>query len=310
MLCFLCSYVVCSQMQISEINIYPIKSLKGISLDSAIVEERGLRHDRRWMLTDRDGVFMTQREFPEMATITVKVESGKLRVESENAGEMAIPFEPDEGERQRVTVWQSVCDAEVYRGAVSEWFSDVLGTACQLVRMPDATQRHINPIFDRGRDIVSFADGYPIMVVGEASLEDLNKRLSREAEEGVRDRQETDEVVRDPLPMNRFRPNLVVSDSEPYAEDNWSRIRVGEAIFRPTKPCERCVITTVDQSKGEFAGKEPLKTLATYRMAKDVIPDRYEAFGMNGNAVLFGQNLVSETPGERISVGDAITVLP
>lgn len=268
-------------------------------MDEATVEERGLRHDRRWMLTDRDGFFMTQREFPRMATITVKVESGMLRVESKNAGEMAIPFEPDHGERQRVTIWQSVCDAEVYRGAVSEWFSDVLGTRCQLVRMPDATQRHISPIFDRGRDIVSFADGYPIMVVGEASLEDLNKTLSREMEESGRD----------PLPMNRFRPNLVVSDSDAYAEDNWSRIRIGEAIFRSTKPCERCVITTVDQSKGEFTGKEPLKTLATYRMAKDVIPDKYELFGMNGNAVLFGQNLIAETFGSTIMVGDDIELI-
>jgi len=287
-------------MHISEINIYLIKSLKGISLNSAVVEERGLRHDRRWMLTNRDGIFMTQREFPRMATIDVAIASDGLHVTSENAGEMAIPFEPDHGERQRVTIWKSICEAEIYSGAVSEWFSDVLGTACQLVRMPDATQRHINPVFDRGKDIVSFADGYPIMILGEASLEDLNKRLSRESDEGVRD----------PLPMNRFRPNLVVSDSEPYIEDSWDRIRIGEAVFRSTKPCERCVITTVDQSKGEFAGKEPLKTLATYRMAKDVIPDRFEAYGTSANAVLFGQNLIGETPGERISVGDAITVLP
>ena len=279
-------------MHISEINIYPIKSLKGISLNSAVVEERGLRHDRRWMLTNRDGIFMTQREFPRMALIDVAIASDGLRVTSENAGEMAVPFEPDKGERHRVTIWKSICDAEVYSGAISEWFSDVLGTPCQLVRMPDATQRHINPIFDRGKDIVSFADGYPIMILGEASLEELNSRLEER------------------LPMNRFRPNLVVSSIEAYAEDNWQRVHIGEAIFRSTKPCERCVITTVDQSKGEFAGKEPLKTLATYRMAKDVIPDKYKLFGMNGNAVLFGQNLIGETPGERISVGEAITVLP
>lgn len=279
-------------MLLSEINIYPIKSLRGISVESAIAEERGLRHDRRWMLTNRDGIFMTQREFPRMALIDVAIASDGLNVTSENGGEMAIPFEPDKGARQRVTIWNSVCDAEVYRGAISEWFSDVLGTACQLVRMPDATQRHINPIFDRGRDIVSFADGYPIMVVGEASLEDLNSRLEER------------------LPMNRFRPNLVVSDSEPYAEDDWSRIRIGEAVFSSTKPCARCVITTVDQSKGKFAGKEPLKSLATYRMAKDVIPDKYELFGMNGNAVLFGQNLIPETPNATIRVADAITVIP
>nr|MBA3770539.1 MOSC domain-containing protein [Blastocatellia bacterium] len=264
-------------MQISDINIYPIKSLGGISVDSAVVQERGLRHDRRWMLTDREGIFMTQREFPRMALVEVEIDGYWLYASADAFGTVEIPFEPDRGERQRVTIWNSVCDAEVYRGAISEWFSDVLGTACQLVRMPDATQRHINPIFDRGRDIVSFADGYPIMVVSEASLDDLNKKLSREADKTVRDSRETDEVFRPPLPMNRFRPNLVVSDSEPYAEDNWSRIRISEAVFRSTKPCERCVITTVNQSTGEFTGKEPLKTLATYRMAKDVIPDRFES---------------------------------
>lgn len=286
-------------MHLSQVNIYPIKSLGGISVESALVEARGLQYDRRWMLTDRDGMFMTQREFPRMALVEVEIDGYWLYASADAFGTVEIPFEPDRGERQRVTIWNSVCDAEVYRGAVSEWFSDVFGTACQLVRMPDATQRHINPIFDRGKDIVSFADGYPIMVVSEASLEDLNSRLLRE----------TEEDIGDPLPMNRFRPNLVVSDSEPYIEDSWDRIRIGEAVFRSTKPCERCVITTVNQSTGEFTGKEPLKTLATYRMAKDVIPDRFESYGMNGNAVLFGQNLISETPGERISVGDAITVL-
>jgi len=283
-------------MHISEINIYPIKSLRGISLDSAIVERRGLRHDRRWMLADADGVFMTQREFPRMALITVEVTSDGLRVTIEDSGEMFVPFEPDSGERRRVTIWQSVCDGEIYKGAVSEWFSDVLGTSCQLVYMPEATERHVNPRFDGGGDIVSFADGYPLLVIGEASLEDLNGRLA-------------DKSVRTPMAMNRFRPNIVVAETGAYAEDNWQKIRIGEAVFRGTKPCERCVITTVDQAAGEFDGKEPLKTLATYRQAKQVIPDRFEKLGMSPNAVLFGQNLVTETPGTVINVGDAVSIL-
>lgn len=278
-------------MKISEINIYPIKSLKGISLNSAVVEERGLQYDRRWMLTDREGMFFTQREFPKMATITVRVESGELRVESESHGVMSIPFEPDMGERGRVTVWNSVCEAEIYNGQVSEWFSDVLGTNCQLVYMPDTSRRGINPRFNLGDDVVSFADGYPLMVIGEGSLADLNSHLE------------------EPLPMNRFRPNLVVAETEAFAEDAWQKIRIGEAAFRSTKPCERCVITTVEQSAGEFAGKEPLKTLSTYRMAKDIIADRYEALGVGANAVLFGQNLITETPGATINVGDDIVVL-
>lgn len=294
----MCPMFLCGKdphMHISEINIYPIKSLKGISVDSATVEPRGLQNDRRWMLTDPHGKFMTQREFPRMATITVRVESGQLRVESDAAGEMSIPFEPDNGERRQVTIWQSVCDGLVYNGEVSEWFSDVLGTACQLVYMPDETNRSVNERFDRGGDIVSFADGYPLLVIGAASLADLNHRIMN-----------ADKSVRAPLPMNRFRPNIVVSGSEAYAEDNWNKIRIGEAVFRSTKPCERCVIPTVNQARGEFDGKEPLKTLATYRMAKDVMPDRLDSLGITPNAVLFGQHLIAETSGHTINVGDIV----
>ncbi len=279
-------------MRISEINIYPIKSLKGISLDSAVVEERGLQNDRRWMLTTPDGMFFTQREFPQMAALTVKVESGQLKVESEIFGEMPIPFEPDKGERKTVTIWQSVCEGLVYNGEVSEWFSDAIGTKCQLVYMPDDSRRNVNPRFNKNDDVVSFADGYPLMLLTEASLADLNSRLE------------------EPLPMNRFRPNLVVNGSDAFAEDNWRTIRISDAVFRSTKPCERCVVTTVDQAKGEFAGKEPLKTLASFRMAKDVMPNRYESLGVGANAVLFGQNLIAESAGATIRVGDEVEIMP
>jgi uncharacterized protein YcbX len=285
-------------MHITEINIYPIKSLKGISVNSALVEPRGLQHDRRWMLTDKDGKFMTQREFPRMAAMSVRVESGELRVESDGAGEIGIPFEPRNGERRQVTIWQSVCEGEIYDDVVNQWFSDILSTDCQLVYMPDDTQRSVNSRFDRGGEIVSFADGYPLMLLSEASLADLNTRITN-----------ADEGVRDPLPMNRFRPNIVVSGSDAYAEDNWTKIRIGETVFRGTKPCERCVITTVDQSRGEFDGKDPLKTLATYRMATDVMPERLESLGVTPNAVLFGQNLIPETPGATIRVGDEVKMM-
>ena len=278
-------------MNISEINIYPIKSLKGISLDSAVVEERGLQYDRRWMLTTPEGMFFTQREFPRMATITVEVKEKGLLVSSDNTTAILIPLVPETRNTQEVTVWQSVCAGEIYSDGVNDWFSQVLDTKCQLVYMADDTRRRLNPRFDRGDDIVSFADGYPLMVIGEASLADLNSRLGT------------------PLPMNRFRPNVVVSGSEAFAEDNWKRLRVGDAIFRSTKPCERCVITTVDQSTGEFDGKDPLKTFANYRMAKDVMPERYESLGVGPNAVLFGQNLVAETPGAVIKVGDQIEII-
>lgn len=278
-------------MHISEINIYPIKSLKGISVNSAAVEERGLQYDRRWMLATPDGMFFTQREFPKMATITVKVESGQLKVESEIVGEMPIPFEPDKGERKTVTIWQSVCEGLIYNGEVSEWFSDAIGTDCRLVHMPDDSRRRVNPRFNKNDDIVSFADGYPLMLLGEASLADLNSRLD------------------EPLPMNRFRPNIVISGSEAFAEDNWQKIRIGEAVFRGTKPCARCVITTIDQSEGEFTGKEPLKTLASFRMAKNVMPDRCASLGVEPNDVLFGQNLIAENSGSVVQVGEEVEIL-
>jgi uncharacterized protein YcbX len=287
-------------MRLSEINIYPIKSLKGSSLKSALVEERGLQFDRRWMLATPDGIFFTQREFPRMATIGVSVESGRLKVESGKVGTLDIPFEPDRGHRQHVRVWQSVCEGLVYNGEISEWFSDAIGTKCQLVYMPDDTRRNVNPLFNRNDDIVSFADGYPLMLLGEASLENLNERISEK---------HAGRLPVFQLPMNRFRPNLVVSDSKAFAEDDWQKIRIGEAIFRSTKPCERCVITTVDQSRGEFDGKEPLATLATFRIAKHVMPDRYERLDVSANAVLFGQNLIPETPGAVIKVGDEVDVI-
>lgn len=278
-------------MQVSEINIYPIKSLKGISVESAVVEARGLEYDRRWMLTDRAGKFLTQREFPRMALVTVWIEESGIGAAAEGFGEAFIPRLPEIRNRREVTIWDSVCEGEVHSPVLNEWFSDVIGTDCQLVYMPDDSRRNVSERFDRGGEIVSFADGYPLLVIGEASLADLNSRLDS------------------PLPMNRFRPNIVVRGSAAFAEDDWAELRVGEAAFRATKPCARCVMTTVDQSTGEFDGKEPLRTLASYRMAKDVMPERLESLGVSETAVLFGQNLIPESVGVEISVGDSVEVI-
>ncbi len=281
-------------MQVSGINIYPVKSLKGIGLSESVVEKRGLRFDRRWMLTDPDGMFFTQRETPKMAAVRVRVDSGELIVESESVGELRVPAEPDRGHRQKVVVWQSEVEALVYNGEVSEWFSDALGRKCQLVVMPESWHRHVNERFDSGEDIVSFADGYPLLIANEASLKELNERIGEE---------------NGPVPMNRFRPNVVVSGAEPFAEDNWKRIRVGEMTFRVPKPCARCVTTTVDQEAGEFDDKEPLKTLATFRRPRQVYPDTFETYGFQGNEVLFATNLIPENPGGVLKIGDKVEVL-
>ena len=290
-------------MKVSQINIYPVKSLKGISLESSVVEKRGLRFDRRWMLADRNGYFFTQRELPQMATIRITSNVDGMIAAAPGAEELRIPAYPEVRLRQHVTIWQSEVEAHVYDRHVNEWFSEVLKRECRLVLMPETTERHVSEQFDSGEDIVSFADGYPLLLIGEGSLEELNRRihLSNGAEAG--------KAPAFQIPMNRFRPSLVVKGSEPFAEDEWAKIRVGDAIFRVVKPCGRCVITTTDQEKGEVVGKEPLKTLATFRKAADVRPVGYEQFGHGPNSVLFGENLIPDNPGVTVNIGDEVEVL-
>ena len=265
-------------MNISEINIYPVKSLAGISLDSAVVEDRGLQFDRRWMLVDEKRQFITQREVPRMATVKIAVGDGGLDA-SINGSRLTIPAEPATGDKANVKIWSSSVKGEFYPDEINEWFSKELQTKCRLVLMPETSKRKVNPFYavHKFKDTVSFADGYPFLVIGEGSLADLNSRLD------------------EPVPMNRFRPNFVVAGSEPFEEDSWKRIRIGSTEFHVVKPCARCVITTVDQATGEKTGKDPLKTLSSYR-------------NRNGN-VLFGQNLIADVAGGTVRLGDEVEVL-
>lgn len=278
-------------MNVSEINIYPVKSLGGISLNEAVVEKRGFQFDRRWMMTDKNSEFFTQREFPKMATLSISIKKDCLEISDSANEKIEVPFDFEKGELKKVRVWQSVCDAFVLPENVNQWLSDRLETECQMVYMPDESEREINKFFRQHDEIVSFADGYPFLIIGENSLNELNKRLDSK------------------LPINRFRPNIVVSDSEAFAEDRWKKIQIGKTVFRSTKPCARCVVTTVEQNRGEFEGKEPLKTLADFRQAKDVFPGEFESLDLNANAVLFGQNLVAENFGGIIKVGDEVKIL-
>ena len=300
--------------ELKEISIYPIKSLRGISVAEALVEKRGLRHDRRWMITDREGMFLTQREFPRMALIGVEVGEERVVLRAPGMAELNIPHQPANGLRRPVTVWNSTVDAARYPDDVNEWISGAIGSECVLFAMPAEAERHVNPLFDSGADLVSFADGYPLLLIGEGSLAELNRRIEASAQQDLPPRpsatppnQGGEHVGR--LPMKRFRPNLVIAGSEPFEEDTWARIRVGEAIFRVVKPCARCAITTVDPDRGEFDGKEPLRTLASFRMAKDIFPDKLEEFALQPNYVLFGENLIPENPGVTVRAGDAVEVL-
>ncbi len=268
-------------MFISEINIFPIKSLGGISLKKSVIENRGLQFDRRWMLVDEKNNFLTQREFAKMAAVDVNLSDQSLKVSSENK-KLEIPFDADSDDTKVVKIWSSRCRTKVYEKSINDWFSDVLQTSCKLVLMPEDAVRKVNYFYAVHKDdAVSFADGYPVLLIGEESLTDLNSKLET------------------PVPMNRFRPNLVVSGIEAFAEDNWKQIKIGDAIFHVVKPCGRCVMTTIDQTSGEKQGVEPLKTLASYRIPKRSTKKK----------ILFGQNLIAENVGETINVGDKIEIL-
>lgn len=300
--------------ELKEISIYPIKSLRGVAVSEALVEKRGLRHDRRWMVTDREGMFLTQREFPRMALIGVEVGEEHVVLRAPKMAELKIPHQPADGPRRPVTVWNSTVEAAEYPADVNEWLSKAIGSECVLFAMPAEAERHVNPLFDRGDDLVSFADGYPLLLIGEGSLAELNRRIAASSQQDLPPRPSTTPPKQggehfDPLPMKRFRPNLVIGGSEPFEEDRWARVRVGEAVFCVVWPCARCAITTVDPDRGEFDGKEPLKTLATFRMAKDVFPETLEELALQPNYVLFGENLIPENPGAIVRVGDEVELL-
>ena len=264
--------------RLSAITIYPIKSCGPVSLASAVLERRGLRHDRRFMIVDGDGRFVTQRDEPRLVEVRVSLDGDTLEVRTPRAGALVLSASPppaDLGAPRGVTVWRSTLDApEVPR--LSALLSAHLGREVGCVFMSDDVRRPVSPTHGRPGDEVSFADGYPLLVASESSRLDLERRAGM------------------PLEMARFRPNVVVSGAAPWAEDRWSRVRIGAAWLRVTKPCERCVVTTLDPVTGA-AGREPLRTLATFRRVD--------------GEVTFGLNLVPELESEPtiLRVGDPVT---
>jgi len=263
-------------MFLSGLFVYPIKSLKGIALNEAKIERRGLQYDRRWMLVDTEHKFMTQREHPMMATIGVSIQPNGLQVEANGNGSITVPFEPASDSTVDVEVWQNICPAKIVGGEAGSWFSDVLKFDCKLAYMHDDSKRMVDPNFAVADDIVSFADAYPFLLATEASLAELNSRLEHK------------------VGMNRFRPNFIISGSEAFAEDDWKTVTIGSATFHSVKPSARCVMTTVDQDRGVKEGIEPLRTLATFRT--------------RDSKVLFGQNLIAADDGKIVQVGDQLRI--
>ena len=261
--------------RVDGLYFYPIKSCRGTSLDSAEVGSRGIVADRQWMIVDENGDFLTQREVPRMALVCPRLMDGGLEI-SATAMPPLIVSPDGRRERTNVTVWRDRCAAIDEGTDAAEWLSGFLDVPCRLVRIPDDEKRRADPEFAGPNDQVGFADGFSFLLTSRASLDDLNRRLSV------------------PLPMNRFRPNIVVDGTDAFEEDRWKRIRIDNITFVVAKPCARCAITTTNQDTAERL-HEPLRTLATFRHVA-------------GRGVMFGQNLIHDRSGV-IHVGAEVEVL-
>jgi uncharacterized protein YcbX len=269
-------------MHITSLHLYPVKSCRGLTVPSAALDEFGLVGDRRYLIVNAsDGMFLTQRSYPRLALIETTLSSRELILSSPNHGSVSAPLDPppmapNMGSRN-VTVWKDTVAADDCGDEPAEWLSRFLGLPLRLVRMGAGFHRPVKPGKARPGDVVTFADAYPLLLISEASLDNLNDRLVAQHEEA--------------LPMDRFRPNLVVAGCEPYAEDNWSQFDIGGIVFRNAGPCARCPVTTIDQITAE-RGKEPLRTFATYRRDKE-----------DTTKVNFGINVIHQTKRGSVSVG-------
>jgi uncharacterized protein len=267
------------ELRLSEIWIYPVKSLGGIPLTSARVMEKGLLHDRRWMLVDEQGTFMTQRIYPQMALFRTAINGDTLTITKINPATAQPPVSfsltaSPLGEQLHSKVWDDEVVVTEVSDKVSQWFTTQLGMRCRLVSFPEKNPRPVNPGYSLNNEQVGLADAYPFMIIGQSSLNDLNARLQQA------------------LPMNRFRPNFVFTGGEPFEEDTWKNFTIGRNRFAGVKPCDRCVLTTVNQDTAE-KGAEPLLTLSKYRK--------------RDNKIYFGQNLVA-LDHTGVAVGDRIIV--
>lgn len=261
---------------ISSLVYYPIKACRGFEVDTARVERMGLQHDRRMMVVTPEGMFLTQREHPRLALVTPKLGDGTLELSAPHYDSIRLGIQTT-GSPLAVSVWSSRNVQAIDQGQeAAAWFSDWLGTEVRLVHIADGHVRHVSREYAvTPQDHTGFADGYPILLASEEGLQDLNSRLET------------------PVPMDRFRPNLVVRGCEPFAEDGWNRIRAGDVELAVVKPCARCVVTTIDKHTLETA-REPLKTLGKYRKHR--------------LGAIFGQNAIPLGEG-TLRVGMAVEVL-
>ena len=269
---------------VTDVFRYPVKSCRGERLAEGIVEPWGLAGDRRWMVVAEDGGPVTARERPALILVTPRLEDGAIQLTAQGMPELTVKV-PADGELVPVNVWGAELVATLADAEAAEWLTAVTGEPSRLVYLDDPTRRAVKPAYGRPGETVSFADALPLLLASSDSLAALNELIATgpHAAEG-------------PLPIVRFRPNVVVSGAAPWAEDGWRRLRIGGVVFRAAKLCDRCVLTTVNPETA-VKGREPLWTLARHR--------RWDG------KVWFGVNLVPEAPppGAIIRPGDPVIVL-
>lgn len=257
-------------LQVSSLFVYPVKSLGGISLTQAKVTELGFEHDRLMMLTDADGRFLTQREIPLLCLFSTELQPEGVLI-TYKGEKMFVPF-LFTGNEVQVQVWDDQVTALQAPDAINRWFSERVGISCFLVRHAAQTKRMVDATYAKQNEQTAFADAFPVLVLGQESLNLLNSKLQEK------------------LPVNRFRPNIVFTGGLPHQEDECRQMHIGNTVFEISKPCARCTVTTTNQVTAE-KGKEPLHTLSTYRQ--------------QNNKILFGQNALVQQPG-IIQVGDMV----
>lgn len=246
-------------------------------MESAQLTDRGLQYDRRWMLVDMNNNFFTQREYPLMCLLQTAIEKEDLVIFDKNNKEdkLRVPLKPTAAATVKVRVWEDECAAQYVSELADKWFTQKLSMDCKLVYMPDTEKRRVEEQYAQDSEITAFSDGYPLMIIGQASLDELNSRLQ------------------EPLPMDRFRPNIVFTGGNPFDEDTMEHLLINDINLYGVKLSARCVLTTINQTNGH-KGKEPLKTLAAYRQ--------------KNNKIYFGQNLLFKQTG-KIKAGNAIKVI-
>ncbi len=261
-------------MKVTELNIYPIKSTRQVKLEKTTVLPTGLTHDREWLLIDQNRELITARTYPRLLQVESIVENGKLKITTPLE---SFTFKPEkDGEPRTFKFFNEQLGGKSYTEEANQWFSNYLGTPCQLIHQSDVYRPMLEKRGGQAGDQVNFGDEGPVLMIGEGSLEDLNKRLDH------------------PVTMGHFRPNIVIRGTAPYEEDNWKLIRIGDCEFEVAQVCRRCVFTTIDPLTQEKNKKgEPLRTLSGYRK----VPD---------GGVAFGVHLIPRKPGE-LRVGEEVT---